>query len=561
MQQTYNCPNCSALVAYGEPFCRNCGTTFTWEVPQPPSPPPPPSYDYQQYNQQQDWGQQQPPEQAGWNQQPGWNQPPPANQQTGWGYPNQYQQQYGYTHPGTKTQKKKPLNRIHLMIASIAILIVIGGIGYAATEMFPTETKNSPLGDLTPSSTSPVAPVKPPVIASFTISPTTIRKGQTTTLSWNVTGATAISIDQGIGTVSASGTKAVSPTETTTTYVLTATNDTGYMSASTTVTISEPVVPVINNFTANPASISSGQTSSLQWNVSGATSITIDQGIDNVSASGSRDVNPSKTTTYTLTATNREGTVTASATVNVGTAGAPVVTSFTANPANINASETSTLQWNVAGATSVSLNQDVVISSGSKEVTPTVTTIYTLTARNNIGTVTASATVTVGGTTALSIDTFKANPTTTYDPGGKSTLQWIVLGATSISITDIGNVSASGTQDVYITGTKTFILTATNSTGQTATKPVTVNKGTAPVITSFSANPSIITAGQPSTLQWTIIEEVTSISIDPDNVTPSQPQSHVVTPAVTTTYTLKAKNGIGDAIPLTTTVTVTGNPP
>lgn len=57
------------------------------------------------------------------------------------------------------------------------------------------------------------------VITSFTAAPGSITEGQSTTLSW-VSNQSSCSIDQGIGTVSGSGSRVVSPTVTTT-YTLT----------------------------------------------------------------------------------------------------------------------------------------------------------------------------------------------------------------------------------------------------------------------------------------------------------------------------------------------------
>jgi len=53
--------------------------------------------------------------------------------------------------------------------------------------------------------------------------------------------------------------------------------------------------------------------------VTNATSVSIDQGIGSVAASGTRTVAPAATTTYTLTATNAGGSSTAKTTVTVGT--------------------------------------------------------------------------------------------------------------------------------------------------------------------------------------------------------------------------------------------------
>lgn len=63
----------------------------------------------------------------------------------------------------------------------------------------------------------------PPAI-SFAVDPPTIEQGETAELSWSVTGADSVAINQGIGSVSAEDTAEVSP-ETSTVYTLTATKD------------------------------------------------------------------------------------------------------------------------------------------------------------------------------------------------------------------------------------------------------------------------------------------------------------------------------------------------
>src|SRR5437660_7802776 len=59
--------------------------------------------------------------------------------------------------------------------------------------------------------------------------------------------------------------------------------------------------PVINYFTAEPTTISTGQPSSLRWSVNDANNIQID-GIGQVSPNGRRAVYPTSTTTYHMTA-------------------------------------------------------------------------------------------------------------------------------------------------------------------------------------------------------------------------------------------------------------------
>ena len=78
--------------------------------------------------------------------------------------------------------------------------------------------------------------------------------------------------------------------------------------------------PVVNSFDASPGLIGPGESSTLSWNVSGAATVSISQQIGNVALNGTRVVLPTKTTTYTLTATNVVGTVTATAQVVIAEA-------------------------------------------------------------------------------------------------------------------------------------------------------------------------------------------------------------------------------------------------
>ena len=151
-----------------------------------------------------------------------------------------------------------------------------------------------------------------PAINSFSASPGSITSGASSTLGWDVSNATAVSIDKGVGAVAATGTTAVSPF-TTTQYTLTATNAAGSATATTQIIVAgaapppSPGLPVISSFTASPGSITVGDSSTLSWNVSNATSVTIDQGVGSVAAVGNTVVSPAATTSYTLTATNASG--------------------------------------------------------------------------------------------------------------------------------------------------------------------------------------------------------------------------------------------------------------
>jgi len=67
------------------------------------------------------------------------------------------------------------------------------------------------------------------------------------------------------------------------------------------------ILPTIEYFNASPESIMLDSSSTLSWSTTNATTVTIDQGIGGVSATGTKEVSPSETTTYTLTAKNSDG--------------------------------------------------------------------------------------------------------------------------------------------------------------------------------------------------------------------------------------------------------------
>lgn len=79
--------------------------------------------------------------------------------------------------------------------------------------------------------------------------------------------------------------------------------------------------PVVSGFTASPAALAAGESSTLAWSVVGANRLSIDHGIGDVTGLSSRVVSPAATTTYTLTASNEAGSVAASVTVTVSAAG------------------------------------------------------------------------------------------------------------------------------------------------------------------------------------------------------------------------------------------------
>jgi OmpA family/PKD domain len=282
---------------------------------------------------------------------------------------------------------------------------------------------------------------------------------------------------------------------------------------------------------------------------------------------------PNQTYYFRLTVKDSAG-LQASATTTVTTgAGVGVqITSFTASPTNIDAGQTATLSWTVAGASSVSISPgigNVNPQQGSTQVSPQQTTTYTLTANGPGGSVNATAVVSVGGGTAPQIIRFEASPLT-IQPGQQSTLSWSTNGGSQVAISGVGAVTANGSTTVSPQQTTTYTLSVTGTNGQTVTAPVTVTvaAGALPQVSTFVATPSAITAGQTTQLCWKVVN-ATSISITPGVGTNLNANDcAAVSPAQTTTYTLTAVNASGQ-IQANTTVTVgqvqiisfTANPP
>jgi len=228
---------------------------------------------------------------------------------------------------------------------------------------------------------------------TLSISPSVVAAGQPAQISWTSTNATSVAISPSIliedqTSLDLSGSAPIAPAANTV-YTATAT---GANNAKATAQASVNILTV--NMTASPATIGAGQSATLNWTSSNASTVSIDNGVGNVAPSGSMTVSPAATTTYTITAVNGSASITAQATVN-----APLSVALTASPANITPGQSATLSWTSRGAVSLSIDNGVPAISPTQTsvtVTPTQTTTYTITAADASGhTTTSSATVTV----------------------------------------------------------------------------------------------------------------------------------------------------------------------
>jgi hypothetical protein len=335
--------------------------------------------------------------------------------------------------------------------------------------------------------------------------------------------------------------------------------------------------PRITLFAALRTSLTSGDSTQLRWEVANTESIQISQNgavlLESDEDSGSLEVTPAETTTYTLTATNQQGSTTQDLVLEVFEA--IVVDTFEATPAAVIPGAQTTLTWAISGDTSnfgirdsQGNNVDVgnqTSVSGSAVVSPTQTTTYILTASNPAESVNATETVTLLPSPPQ-INSFTSN-VSLVAIGATAQLSWSITRAASVSIMDeLGNsidlTALSPVADsvvVVLDGPHTFTLTASNAGGQT-TADVFIDAAVGVAITSFQSDVAEVAAGEPVTLTWATTDATALIldsSIGAIDISAKvvNGDSVIVNPTQSTTYTLTA-NGLPTSLSSTVTVLV-----
>ena len=339
-------------------------------------------------------------------------------------------------------------------------------------------------------------------------------------------------------------------------------------SAERTVTVQTPPKPTINSFVASPGSITAGSSTTLYWDVSGATNLSIDQNVGSVNGS-SRTVSPASSVTYTLTATNAQGSVTATA--NVTVYAAPVASGLTASANPIPYGGTVVLTPTYSGGTGVITPGNYGTVSGSPvTLGPLITnTTYTLTVTNPLG-VKATQTLAVGvQTVAVTIQNAPSVFTS-----GSGTYQF------SASVSGAVNTSVTWKAQFYFTSPvtgetvlkpdysmdssglwnnpsipATYVITATSNADPTRKATAGIEVVNAPSIMSFTAaaNPILYN----STASLTPVFSDGTGRIDPGGGTVTTGTAWQ-TPALTaqTTYTLTVTNAAGGTTASSLTVNV-----
>jgi len=260
-------------------------------------------------------------------------------------------------------------------------------------------------------------------------------------------------------------------------------------------------IPPSVNFEVNPTSIQLGtsETAELSWLVFGdVNTTTIDNGIGVVTdPQGSITVQPTVTTTYTITSVGDAGTTTRSVTLTVDAPPLPTINTFTINPTSYINPGSTLATWSVSGilVSNVKITwpngglADNIGLSGTQNLAIADTGTVTLTATNPSGSVTATQSLTVFEPVVASIT---ADPNPSTGPGLNVDLEWQVTGSANTASIDppvnaSGNVLLNGTQTIAPGQTTTYTLSASGD-GGSDTDSVTVVVYQAPQLSvSFPA--------------------------------------------------------------------------
>ena len=150
-----------------------------------------------------------------------------------------------------------------------------------------------------------------------------------------------------------SGSITVSPTVTTT-YTYSCTNGNGTTVKTATVCVDTCSTPAADvTFSAAPASIPAGSSSSLTWTSTNATSCSSATFATGSATSGSVAVSPSTTTTYSISCTGPGGSSAVKyATVTIASGSGTVTSALSASPSSIATGAFSTLTWSSTNANS-----------------------------------------------------------------------------------------------------------------------------------------------------------------------------------------------------------------
>ncbi|MBT4026280.1 RHS repeat-associated core domain-containing protein [Desulfobacula sp.] len=246
-----------------------------------------------------------------------------------------------------------------------------------------------------------------------------------------------------------------------------------------------------------------------------------------------------------------------------------LMVSISADPETIFINGSSTLEWSSSNADSVSIDQGIgnISLNGTMSVTPTKTTTYTITATGQGVTKTDNVTVTIANSApvanAQSVitneDTIVAITLTGFDPNNDPLTYKIVSGPAHGIITGTAPyLNFSPDINYHGQDSFTFLVNDGKADSEISTISITINPINDPPGITFSQSSEIIISGEAATLYWTSTD-AQSVYIDNGIGSVSLNGSVLVSPQITTTYTISATGTTGSA-GAQAVVKVMGNP-
>jgi serine/threonine protein kinase len=159
----------------------------------------------------------------------------------------------------------------------------------------------------------------------------------------------------------------------------------------------ELAAPAIVDFAASKSKVNLGESVELRWNVRNATGVSIRGVGGSLPAVGTRTIHPEESTVFLLEAQGGRGPLQRTLTVDVIRTPPPEIRGFTASKKSVQSGQPSVLQWDVSGATSVSIEGLGPMMPGqiNRPIWPTASRGYVLTATGPGGKVSQSVNVEV----------------------------------------------------------------------------------------------------------------------------------------------------------------------
>ena len=248
--------------------------------------------------------------------------------------------------------------------------------------------------------------------------------------------------------------------------------------------VSEPSLETapVATLSVSPSNIDLGQSTTLSWSSTDADSCIASGGWSSArSTTGTVDVKPAMTSTYTLTCNGAGGSASDSVTVTVKQPSplppAPVA-NLSVSRSSIDQGQSATLSWTSTNATSCTASggwSGTRSSSGSRSVSPSATAIYTLTCNGAGGSASDSVSVTVKAPPPpVPVVNLSVSPSS-IDQGQSATLSWSSTNATGCTASGAwgGSRNISGIVTVSPVVTSTYTLTC-NGAGGSVSDSVTV---------------------------------------------------------------------------------------